>query len=518
MSRRVGKSPAENVRLCDSPVRNSGSCDDLVHVRRNDRPAPEVLGAQGAPVKGDAIGRTVIPTLNQILHGDSAVHVEPKAMSVLLHLAARRGEVARREELIQEIWHTTFVTDDVLKRCISDLRKALGDDRKEPRFIETIPKVGYRLIAPVEPVEPQEEAERDSPATTSAALVAGGRRRMWATLAAAGVVVLGAAAATMLWAVRRPDAPAAPRVVQLSSERRAVGPAFSPDGKQIAFASPGDAGDNWDIWLRIVGEAESLRLTTSEAPDLWPAWAPDGKLIAFERFDAGVGTIYVVSPIAGAERRPLDFPVGAIAVVVAGWTVAGCRKAAGPPASFGTGIYLIPFAGGEPRQVTFPSASAFDTTPAISPDGSALAYLSCEGADPGFSCDVWVPRSTSRAGRMKSLAPDAAGGSSPRAWRGRATAAPSSTAPRRRASPDSGGSARTPARLRSPWNWLVWVPSIPPPSAAATGWPTWMQRYGHLPLRTGCGRESPHCVGSLRLQSSILTRWPADRLWVLSSG
>jgi Tol biopolymer transport system component/DNA-binding winged helix-turn-helix (wHTH) protein len=332
-------------------------------------------------VKGDLrIGDcTVIPTLNQILHGDSAVHVEPKAMSVLLHLAARRGEVARREELIQEIWHTTFVTDDVLKRCISDLRKALGDDRKEPRFIETIPKVGYRLVAPVEM------------ATTSAALVARGRRRVRATLAGAGVVVFGAAAATVPWALRPPHAPAEPRVIQLSSERRAVAATFSPDGKQIAFASPGDAGDNWDIWLRIVGEAESRRLTTSEAPDLWPAWAPDGKQIAFERFDAGVGTIYVVSPIGGAERRLLDFPVRGPSL---SWSPDGrwlaAAKATGSPSFFGTGIYLIPFAGGEPRQVTFPSASAFDTTPAISPDGSALAYLSCEGAHPGFSCDVWV--------------------------------------------------------------------------------------------------------------------------------
>jgi DNA-binding winged helix-turn-helix (wHTH) protein len=95
-------------------------------------------------VEGDfRIGdRTVVPTLNQIIHEGDTVHVEPKVMRVLLHLAARRGEVARREELIREVWPGTFVTDDVLKRCISDLRKALGDDRRTPRFIETIPKGG----------------------------------------------------------------------------------------------------------------------------------------------------------------------------------------------------------------------------------------------------------------------------------------------------------------------------------------------------------------------------------------
>ena len=84
--------------------------------------------------------RIIVPTLNQILHSGTAVHVEPKVMRVLLHVAARRGEVARREELLQEVWPDTFVTDDVLKRCISDLRRALGDDRRKPRFIETIPE------------------------------------------------------------------------------------------------------------------------------------------------------------------------------------------------------------------------------------------------------------------------------------------------------------------------------------------------------------------------------------------
>ena len=112
--------------------------------------------------------RTVVPTLNQILCGGTAVRVEPKVMRVLLRLAARRGEVARREELIQEVWPDTFVTDDVLKRCISDLRKALGDDRQEPRFIETIPKAGYRLLTAIEPVEPEGEDGRAQASRTSA--------------------------------------------------------------------------------------------------------------------------------------------------------------------------------------------------------------------------------------------------------------------------------------------------------------------------------------------------------------
>jgi Tol biopolymer transport system component/DNA-binding winged helix-turn-helix (wHTH) protein len=336
--------------------------------------------------------RTVVPTLNQILSGGTAVRVEPKVMSVLLRLAARRGEVARRDELIQEVWPDTFVTDDVLKRCISDLRKALGDDRQEPRFIETIPKAGYRLLTCVEPVELLGEGEHTA-APVAAAPVSRSARRWWPAIVAAGVVLAGA----VYWAPRRHDLPA-PQIVQLSSERFVSSGAFSPDGSQIAFSSAGDTGDNWDIWLKVVGEAEARRLTSTEASDFWPAWAPDGHQIAFVRFakraagNPGVasGAVYVVS-IGGAERRLLDFPVQGASL---SWSPDGrwlaAAKAQGPTSFFGTGTYLIPSAGGEPRQVTFPKASRFDTAPRFSPDGSALAYLSCEGAQGGYTCEVWT--------------------------------------------------------------------------------------------------------------------------------
>ena len=72
-------------------------------------------------------------------------------------------------------------------------------------------------------------------------------------------------------------------MVQLTSERWAGSGSFSPDGTQIAFASAGDDGANWDIWLKIVGEAEARRLTTDPAAEGYPAWSPDGTQIAFLR-------------------------------------------------------------------------------------------------------------------------------------------------------------------------------------------------------------------------------------------
>src|SRR5215510_12057807 len=86
---------------------------------------------------------------NTLTGAGRVVRLEPKVVGVCAFLARRAGEVIRKEELIREVWPDTFVTDDVLTGAISDLRRTFGDDARHPRFIETIPKRGYRLIAAV---------------------------------------------------------------------------------------------------------------------------------------------------------------------------------------------------------------------------------------------------------------------------------------------------------------------------------------------------------------------------------
>lgn len=93
------------------------------------------------------------PRLNGISAEGVTRHVEPKMMQVLVCLAAQQGEVVSKDRLMKTVWPDTFVTDDALLRCISELRKALEDDPKEPKYIQTIPKSGYRLVAEVKCVE-----------------------------------------------------------------------------------------------------------------------------------------------------------------------------------------------------------------------------------------------------------------------------------------------------------------------------------------------------------------------------
>ncbi len=91
----------------------------------------------------------VDPALNVISWNGTAVHLEPKVMEVLVCLAEHAGDTLPKEKLLQAVWPGTFVSDDNLKRCISELRRVLQDNAHEPRIIETIPKRGYRLIAPI---------------------------------------------------------------------------------------------------------------------------------------------------------------------------------------------------------------------------------------------------------------------------------------------------------------------------------------------------------------------------------
>ncbi|MCI3953398.1 MAG: guanylyl cyclase [Burkholderiales bacterium] len=89
------------------------------------------------------------PLTNELGHDGETVRIEPKAMEVLMVLAGRPGGIATREELLSNVWSGVVVGDEALSQSINKLRRALGDNPRSPRYIETISKRGYRLIAPV---------------------------------------------------------------------------------------------------------------------------------------------------------------------------------------------------------------------------------------------------------------------------------------------------------------------------------------------------------------------------------
>jgi DNA-binding winged helix-turn-helix (wHTH) protein/Tfp pilus assembly protein PilF len=111
---------------------------------------------------------TVAPSRNLLMRGDEQIRVEPRVMDVLVLLLGRAGDVVSKEELVRGVWGERYVTDDVLTVTVYALRKALGDDARAPRYLETVPRRGYRWVAPVsvkedapaEPPEPDRERRR----------------------------------------------------------------------------------------------------------------------------------------------------------------------------------------------------------------------------------------------------------------------------------------------------------------------------------------------------------------------
>jgi TolB-like protein/DNA-binding winged helix-turn-helix (wHTH) protein/Tfp pilus assembly protein PilF len=135
----------------------------------------------------------VDPSLNTVSRNGESIHLEPKVMGVLVCLADHPGETLGKEKLLQTLWPDTFVTDDVLTRSISELRRVFEDNAKEPRVIQTIPKRGYRLIAPVLPANGAHESSlpaASASATNTVYEKPGRRHRLIASLA--GLLAVGA--------------------------------------------------------------------------------------------------------------------------------------------------------------------------------------------------------------------------------------------------------------------------------------------------------------------------------------
>lgn len=351
----------------------------------------------------------VQPQIHRIQRGHISIHLEPKVMQVLALLASTPGELVTKERLLETVWSGVFVGDDVLTRAISELRRVLVDDARSPHIIQTIPKTGYRLIAPVSfeaeppadtPSTPEAEEEspeaaaapspdQDSHPTTSVsaapetALPGTSRIRITPTIfwsLAAALILTAALAAVFLFRLHRGNAPALYRTQPLTSYPGSQGqPTFSPDGNQVAFIWDQETNRNRSIYLKILGTANPVRLTSSDGDDASPAWSPDGRFIAFIRRQSGQVSLNLVPAIGGPERR--------IHVLSdnASWDYAGVSWASDgkqlifpdrPSPQEPSSLYAISVDTLETRRLTTPPASwDGDWSPVVSPNGKKLAFV-----------------------------------------------------------------------------------------------------------------------------------------------
>ena len=141
---------------------------------------------------------TVFPLEGRLTLDGVERRVQPKTMDVLLHLAEHAPAVVERDELLERVWRGRAQSDEPLTRCIGELRRALDDKRDAPRYIQTIPKRGYRLLPDVVSLElhagppDQVEPARDDAAATTKADKPLSRRPIRTIIA--GIAILFAAA------------------------------------------------------------------------------------------------------------------------------------------------------------------------------------------------------------------------------------------------------------------------------------------------------------------------------------
>src|SRR4051812_29966719 len=121
----------------------------------------------------------VLPTSGELRSRRGTQRVRPLLMDILVRLAAEPGEVVRRETLLEDVWPRRMVNDEVLSRAIAELRTALGDDARGARYIETLPKLGYRLVAPVEELSSTPDDQSPSAAAAANDAARPARRRPW---------------------------------------------------------------------------------------------------------------------------------------------------------------------------------------------------------------------------------------------------------------------------------------------------------------------------------------------------
>ncbi len=362
------------------------------------------------------------PAERLLLRDGENVRLTPKVFEVLLYLVENRGRVLEKDELMREIWAETFVEEVNLAKNISVLRKILGEDggAAQGQYIETIPKRGYRFTADVEEVwnendaakfadeenadtdvqenetfeakveeslKIEEELKKDVDVIQPENLNSQSsksikRNRLVRLLGFAAFAIVAVAA---IWfVVSRSMSNSLPSASQkiipfTTFPGSESSPAISPDGKQIAFTWGGESGENTDIYVKLVGAGEPLRLTSDPAIERSPVWSPDGSQIAFLRESASGVSIYVVPSLGGAARKLADTYGLPFSWSPTGEFLAMAEKnSREEPFS----LFLLSTKTGEKQKLTNPPAQSYgDRNQVFSPDGKTLAFVRTSAID-----------------------------------------------------------------------------------------------------------------------------------------
>ena len=362
---------------------------------------------------------------------DAPRRITVKALQVLLVLVAQRGKVVSRVALLEWVWSGTLPGDDVLTQAVTQLRKAFGDERDAPRYLETIAKGGYRLLADtvwlptqrpgevpmalVEAAAAAPDAASPAPQAVLAEAVADAapsspspslqreRLRIGLLAAAACVVVLLVFAGFVWRGSRSPQAAPAAAVgtdelgaqvpplaysVVASQPRLETLPSLSPDGSQLAYAMSPPGTREGSLQDELVGAAIYVQTTAAVPPrllteprpgmrDIAPRWSPDGKQILFVRIGKERCDLLVVAASGGTpwqagvclqqSTNSYDWLPDGSGIIAGGATEA--------PGGKDVRLRILPLKTGEWRLLPYrANPGDVDIDPHVSPDGQWIVF------------------------------------------------------------------------------------------------------------------------------------------------
>jgi len=331
------------------------------------------------------------------------IKLQDRPFQILAVLLEKPGEILGREELQKRLWPAeTFVDfEHGMNTAITKLRQALCDEADNPRYIETLPRRGYRFIAPVtfggfSSSDAQLRADlaagdgdaKAAPAGTSDVAPSASRSLnghlhfRYVIWIAVLVFLCGLGTASWYFYSRAYSRSVSSeiRIAPLNGLAHESDVAFSPDGDQVAFVWNGEPPDRVHIYISQVGAGTPRRLTNSPWWEIAPVWSPDGKYIAFIRFanDAELNGIYIASSLGGSERKVYSMDPRNGTREQIDWSPDGKylvfaeRNSPTDP----TGLYLLSLDNLEKSPLTFPQHGILgDSSPAFSRDGKSVAFM-----------------------------------------------------------------------------------------------------------------------------------------------
>lgn len=363
------------------------------------------------------------PATQRLFKNEQHLPLPRKRFEILLLLIENAGRLLSKEEILQSIWPNQFIEEANLTQHIYVLRRMIEEDSKNPSYIITVPGSGYLFSATVERVklppqitlvqslpddrseQPNVRSEMPQPAGLTSADPAS--RQSWRSRLGTGLVglliVVMMAGGYIWWRAdrRRPSIdPISKPLLTLYGLKKSV--AYSPNGTMIAFSSESETSVTTDLYIKTLGEQNSVRLTDTAAEEFDVTWSPDGQRLAFLRWPGGGAKKYelILKTIQDGNEQIISEVENGV-----DWSPDGRYLAIGDHEGASVGIHLLALENLKRTPVSRPpqDRDTYDNLPRFSPTGDELVFVRWQS---GINADIHLV--DLRSGKIRQLTTDQA--------------------------------------------------------------------------------------------------------------